>query len=58
MPAYDDVAYASYTSGIIEFIMAHNVRIYSPNGQKHDKMQQGLYIVIFDNVTVKKIVLK
>ena len=60
MPAHDVVVYASYTSGIIEILMAsqHNVRIYSPNGKKLDKLQKGLNIVIFADGTVKKIVVK
>lgn len=60
MPAHDVVVYASYTSGIIEVLMAtqHNVRIYSPNGKKLNKLQKGLNIVIFDDGTVKKVMMK
>jgi len=60
MPAYDVVVYASYTSGIIEVLMAsqHNVRIYSPNGKKLNKLQKGLNIIILDDGTVKKIIMK
>jgi len=60
MPAHDVVVYASYTSGIIEVLMAsqHNVRIYSPNGKKLNKLQKGLNIVILNDGTVKKIVTK
>ena len=60
MPAYDVVVYASYTSGIIEVLMAsqHNVRIYSPNGKKLNKQQKGLNIIILDDGTVKKIIMK
>ena len=60
MPAHDVVVHASYTSGIIEVLMAsqHNVRIYSPNGKKLNKLQKGLNIVIFDDGTIKKIVVR
>ena len=60
MPAHDVVVYASYTSGIIEVLMAsqQNVRIYSSNGKKLNKMQKGLNIVIIDDGTVKKVIVK
>ena len=60
MPAHDVVVHASYTSGIIEVLMTsrQNVRIYSPNGKKLNKLQKGLNIVIFDDGTVKKIIMK
>lgn len=60
MPAHDVVVHASYTSGIIEVLMAsqHNVRIYSPNGKKLDKLQKGLNIVILNDGTVKKVIIK
>lgn len=60
MPAHDVVVHASYTSGIIEVLMAsqHNVRIYSPNGKKLNKLQKGINIVILDDGTVKKVIIK
>ncbi len=60
MPAHDVVVYASYTSGINEVLMTtqRNIRIYSPNGKKLDKMQKGLNIVVQDDGTVKKVVMK
>ncbi len=60
MPAHNVVVHASYTSGIIEVLIAtqHNMRIYSPNGQKLDKPKKGLNIVIFDNGTIKKLIIK
>ena len=60
MPAHDVVVYASYTSGIIEVLMTtqRNIRIYSPNGKKLDKLQKGLNIVVLDDGTVKKVVVK
>ena len=58
MPAKDVVVHASYTTGIVEALMAgqRNVRIYSPNGRKRDKLQKGLNIVVFDDGTVHKVV--
>ena len=60
MPAHDVVVYANYTTGIVEILMSsqRNLRIYSPNGKKLDKMQKELNIVLFDDGTIKKIVLK
>lgn len=59
MPAHDVVVYASYTSGINEVMTTQrNIRIYSPNGKKLDKMQKGLNIVILDDGTVKKVMVK
>ncbi len=60
MPAHDVVVHASYTSGIIEILIAtqRNIRIYSPNGKKLKTPQKGLNIVVLDDGTVKKIVMK
>ena len=60
MPAKDVVVLASYTTGMIEALMAtqRNVRIYAPNGKKRDKLQKGLNIVILDDGTVKKMMVK
>ena len=60
MPAHDVIVYASYTSGIIEVLMTtqRNICIYSPNGKKLDKLQKGLNIVVLDDGTVKKVVVK
>lgn len=60
MPAHDLTIYGSFTSGIAEIVMAtnNNVRIYSPNGKKIDKMQKGLNIVVLEDGTVKKIIVK
>ena len=60
MPAHDVVVHASYTTGIIEVLMAtqRNLRIYSPNGKKLNKLQKGLNILVLDNGTVKKVVVK
>ena len=60
MPAHDVVVYAVYTSGISDVLMANqrNIRIYSPNGKKLNKLQKGLNIVILDDGTVKRVVVK
>ena len=60
MPAHDIVVHASYTSGIIGVLMVNqkNVRIFSPDGKKLDKLQRGLNIVILDDGTVKKVMVK
>jgi hypothetical protein len=60
MPAHDVVVHASYTTGIIEVLMAtqRNLRIYSPNGKKLNKLQKGLNILVLDNGTIKKVVVK
>ena len=60
MPAHNITIYGSFTSGIAEIVMAtkNNVRIYSPNGKKIDKMLKGLNIVVLKDGTVKKIVVK
>ena len=58
MPAHDVVVYANHTSGIIGVPQAtqHNIRFYSPNGKKLDKLHKGLNIVVFDDGTVHKII--
>ena len=60
MPAHDVVVHASYTTGIIEVLMAtqRNLRIYSPNGKKLNKLQKGLNILVLDDGTLKKVVVK
>ena len=60
MPAHDVVVYASYTTGIIEVLMAtqRNLRIYSPNGKKLNKLQKGLNILVLDDGTIKKVIVK
>jgi hypothetical protein len=48
------------TSGIIEILMTtqRSVYINSPNGKKLDKLQKVLNIVVLDDGTVKKVVVK
>lgn len=60
MPAHNVVVHASYTTEIIEVLMAtqRNIRIYSPNGKKLNKLQKGLNIVVLDDGTVKRVVVK
>jgi hypothetical protein len=60
MPAHDVVVFASYTSGIVEVLMTTqcNIRIYSPNGKKLNRLHKGLNIVVLDDGTVKKVLVK
>ena len=60
MPAHNITIYGSFTSGIAEILMENqrNMRIYSPNGKEISKLQKGINIVILDDGTVKKIVVK
>ena len=60
MPAYDLTIYGSFTSGIAEIVMEtkSNVRIYSPNGKKIDKLQKGLNVVVLEDGNVKKIIVR
>lgn len=60
MPACDITIYGSFTSGIAEILMGiqRNIRIYTPNGKKIDRLQKGLNIVVLADGTVKKIVVK
>ena len=60
MPAHDVVVYAMYTSGITDVLMKtqQNVRIYAPNGKMLNKLQKGLNIVVLNDGTVKKVVIK
>jgi len=44
--------------GSIEALNASDVSIYSPNGKKLHKLQKGLNIVIMDDGTVKKVIMK
>jgi hypothetical protein len=60
MPAHDITIYGNFTSGIAEIVMAtkNNMRIYSPNGKKINKLLKGLNIIVLADGTVKKIVVK
>jgi hypothetical protein len=59
MPANDVTVYAVYETGIIDIITLQGVKaIYAPNGKKLDKLQKGLNIMVMQNGTIKKIVMK
>ena len=59
MPANDVTVYASYETGIIDLLTLQGVKaIYAPNGKKLDKPQKGLNIIIMNDGTVKRIVVK
>ncbi len=61
MPAHDVTVTAVYETGIAEIMMMAQqgqVRIYSPNGKKLNKLQKGLNIVVMQYVTTRKVVVK
>jgi hypothetical protein len=59
MPARDVTVHASYETAIIDAMMLHGVRcIYSPNGKKLDKFQKGLNIVVMNDGSIRKVVMK
>ena len=59
MPANDVVVYASYETGIIDLLTLQGIKaIYAPNGKKLDKPQKGLNIIIMNDGTVRRIVIK
>jgi hypothetical protein len=61
MPAHDVTVTAVYETGIAEIMMMAqqgHVRIYSPNGKKLSKLQKGLNIVVMQDGTTKKVVMK
>lgn len=61
MPAHDVTVTAVYETGIAEIMMMAKkgqLRIYSPNGKKLDKLQKGLNIVVMQDGTTKKVVVK
>ncbi len=61
MPAHDVTVTAVYETGIAEIIMMAQqgqVRIYAPNGKRLDKLQKGLNIVVMQDGTTKKVVVK
>ena len=60
MPAHDVVVYANYTSGINGVLMTpqRNKCIFSPSGKRLNKLQKGLNIVVLDDGSVKKVVVK
>ena len=61
MPAHDVTVTAVYETGIAEIMMMAQqgqVRIYSPNGKLLSKLQKGLNIVVMQDGTTKKVVVK
>lgn len=61
MPANDVTVTAVYETGIAEIIMMAQqgqVRIYSPNGKLLSKLQKGLNIVVMQDGTTKKVVVR
>ena len=59
MPAHDVVVYASYITGMDSMMTTQcNIRIYSLDGKRLNTLQHGLNIILFDDDTVHKILLK
>lgn len=59
MPANDVTVYADYQTGISDVLLARGIRcIYAPNGKRIEKLQKGLNIVVMNDGTVRKVVIK
>ena len=59
MPAKDVTVYADYETGIAEVLMAQGIKyIYAPNGKRIKKLRKGLNIVVMNDGTVRKVVVK
>ena len=59
MPAHDVTVYASYTSGIVQIIMnLKALHIYGPDGKPRKELQKGLNIILNNDGTTKKVVVK
>ena len=61
MPAHDVTVTAVYETGIAGIMMMvqqGQLRIYSPNGKRLDKPQKGLNIVVMQDGTTKKVVVR
>ena len=57
MPGHDVTVIAVYETGIIELMMAEQgqVRIYTPNGKRIDKLQKGMNILVMPDGTTRKV---
>lgn len=57
MPGHDVTVIAVYETGIIELMMAQQgqVRIYTPNGKRIDKLQKGMNILVMPDGTTRKV---
>lgn len=60
MPAHDVTVYATYETGIIEVLLDghNNVRIFSPNGKRLNQPQRGLNIIVMNDGTTRKVMVK
>ena len=59
MPAKDVIVYANYVTGILDVLSQKNTKaIYAPNGNKLNKPQKGMNIIIFTDGTPHKVMLK
>ena len=59
MPANNVTVYADYQTGIGHVLLARGIKhIYSPSGKRIEKLQKGLNIVVLNDGTVTKVVMK
>ena len=60
MPAHDITIYGSFTSGIAEIGFEHttDVKIYTVNGKRIDRLQRGVNIILYSDGRVRKINVK
>jgi len=59
MPSNDVTVYADYQTGISDVLLARGIKyIYAPNGKRIEKLQKGLNIVVMNDGTVSKVVIK
>ena len=59
MPAHNVTMHASYETGIMDVLTLQGIKgIYTPNGKKLEKMQKGMNILLMNNGTIRKMVVK
>jgi hypothetical protein len=59
MPAKDVTVYADYETGIAEVLVAQGIKyFYAPNGKRIEKLREGLNIVVMNDGTVRKVVVR
>ena len=59
MPAHNVTVHASYETGIMDVLTLQGIKgIYTPNGKKLEKMQKGMNILLMNNGTIRKMVVK
>ena len=59
MPAHDVTVTADFETAIMGVVAKNDIRyIYGPNGKRVHKLQKGVNIVVMNNGTVRKVVMK